>query len=149
MTFLVASECIWIEEWFATRGTHQPQPLVHSVHMSTESGTWGWWPLCATFNLASIHPFDTPQLDAKGLHVGSDSLLWSLCWCWRGDFWHLFFFLCYRTRDFGCYPLRLLRGQTGNGHSWGGTLFLKWGLDRGTGGMGHSSLQNPVKTLHL
>ena len=117
--------------------------------MSIDSGMWGWWPLCATFNLALIHPFDVPQLDAKGLHVGRDSLLWSLCWCWRGDFWHLLFFVCYRTRDFGCYPLKLLMGQMGNSCGWGRMMFLKWGLDRGTGGVGHSSLQKPIKTLHL
>ena len=77
VTFLVVPECIWVEERFATRGTHQPHPQKHSVHMCADGGTWGWWSLHATFNLASILCLHAPQLNAKGLHVDGESFLWS------------------------------------------------------------------------
>ena len=35
MTFLVASECVQVEEWFATRGTHQPHPRF-TLHTCTQ-----------------------------------------------------------------------------------------------------------------
>ena len=67
VTFLVALGCIQVEEWFATRGTHQPHSQVHFAHMSTDCSMWGWWSLFATLKPASVYSFDAPQLNAKGL----------------------------------------------------------------------------------
>ena len=138
-----------LKKRFVTDETHQPHSQMHSAHMCTDCGMWGWWPLCTDFNLAFIHSFNAPQLKAKGLHVSRDSLLWSPWWCWRGDFWCLLFFLCYETRDLRCHLLRVLRGWLGNGQSWGGMVFFRWRWSRGTGGVGYSSLQEPVKSLCL
>ena len=57
----VVSECVWFEKWFATRGTHQLHPQAYLAHMCTDGDMWGWWPLFATFNLASIHSLDAPN----------------------------------------------------------------------------------------
>ena len=57
----------WIEEGFVTRGTCQPYPKVHSAYMCTDGSMWGWWPLCATFNPALIHPLDAPNCRQRGI----------------------------------------------------------------------------------
>ena len=66
VTFLVVSECVCVEEWFAMRGTHQSHPQVYFAHMCADHSMWGWWSLFATFNLASVHSFDAPSWIQRG-----------------------------------------------------------------------------------
>ena len=82
MTLVVVPECVQTEKGLAAGGTHQPHS--HLAHMHTDGGTCGWWTLFTAFNLAPIHLLDATQLNAKGLHVGRDHLLWSLKDSWRG-----------------------------------------------------------------
>ena len=69
VSFFVMPKGIWVEEGFMAKGAHQPHAQVHSPDVGADSGTWGGWALFATFHLALIHPFGTPQLYSKGLHV--------------------------------------------------------------------------------
>ena len=85
--------------------------------MSTDSGPWGWWTLSAIFNPALVYPFDTPNLDPKGLHVGWNSLLWSWGNSWRG-----------RSSGLTC-RFRLGVQQTPGGDGWEMVVLeAKWGF---------------------
>ena len=60
-------------------------PQMVSAHMCTDGSTWGWWSLTASLNPAFVYPFDAPQLQVKGCHVGRDGHLQSLRHSWRGS----------------------------------------------------------------
>ena len=75
VTFLVAPECVQVEESFATRGTHQP-------HLRCTLHTCAQIVACEvdgpSLQPSTQHQYTllTPhQLNAKGLHVGGESFL--------------------------------------------------------------------------
>ena len=110
------------------RDTPTP-PQVHFAHMCAYGGMWGWLSILATFNPASIHLFDAPQLNTKGLHIGRESFLWSWWGSWKGCFWCLLCHLYCRLGGCKCDTCRLLRGQMGDSGEWGVVGFLgrRWG----------------------
>ena len=150
MTLLVVPEYVQIEEKICYRwDTPTPTSQMHSAHMCTDCGMWGWWPLCTDFNLAFIHSFNAPQLKAKGCMWAGIVSSGALGDAEEGTSGACFSFSAYETRDLRCHLLRVLRGWLGNGQSWGGMVFFRWRWSRGTGGVGYSSLQEPVKSLCL
>ena len=124
VTLLVMPECVRVEEGFAAEGAHQPHSQVYPTHVSANGSIRGWWALPATLNLTSVHSFDAPQLNMKGLHVSRDlSLSKTEGVSWRGRF------QCLLCRNRGFRFLGLLRGQMGNGGGRGMASLLRrrWG----------------------
>ena len=137
MALFVVPECVWVEKGFAAAVAHQPHSHVNLAHMHTNGGSWGWWTLFAALNLAPIHLLDAIQLNAKGLHVGRDHLLWSWKGSWRGRLHCLVF----RIGDFR--SCGLLMGQMGDGGGWGMANFLVWRWCWRYGGVWHCPLKSP------
>ena len=143
VSFLVTSKDIQVEKGFATERAHQPHSQEYLPDVGTDSSPWGWWILFAIFNLALIYPFDAPNLDPKGLHVGWNGLLWSWGNRWRGRSSGL----TYRFRDFR--SCGLLKGWLGDGHT-GGKMRLLYGRMRWDRvGVWCNSLQEPIETFCL
>ena len=141
MTFLVVPECVWIEKWFATRGTHQPHPqctLCRLWHVRLMAPLYSHQPsICILFWC--------PQLKAKRLHLGGEIFLWG----WRDSFQYLFLIFCCRIGGFGYSNCKLLKGWMENGGRWRVVSLLRrrWGW--GYGGMQYGSPQKPIKTFCL
>ena len=111
--------------------------------MGTNGGPWAWWTLFVVFNLALIYPFNAPNLNPEGLHVGWNGLLWSWGSSWRGRPCSL---IC-RLRDFR--SCGLLRGWLGDGGAGGKMRLLYRRLRWDRVGVWCNSPQEPIETFYL